>query len=85
MGLAGGVETMSKNPMAWEGGINPAIEASKQAQSCLMPMGITSENVAARFGVDRCVEISRSFLGASLTEQHSSLAEQLLQDFATSV
>jgi acetyl-CoA acyltransferase 1 len=53
MGLAGGVETMSKNPMTWEGGINPAIESSKQAQSCLMPMGITSENVAAKFGVSR--------------------------------
>ena len=61
MGLAGGVETMSKNPMAWEGGINPAIESSKQAQSCLMPMGITSENVAAKFGVDRYARVYLNF------------------------
>eukprot|EP00892_Ulva_mutabilis_P000154 jgi/Ulvmu1/10139/UM006_0093.1 len=53
IGLAGGVETMSSNPMKWEGGVNPAIEMSKQAQSCMLPMGITSENVAAKFGLSR--------------------------------
>ena len=54
VGLAGGVESMSSNPMTWEGGVNPAIEKSKQAQSCMLPMGITSENVAAKFGLTRC-------------------------------
>jgi acetyl-CoA acyltransferase 1 len=54
VGLAGGVETMSANPMTWEGGVNPAIERSAQAQSCMLPMGITSENVAAKFGLSRC-------------------------------
>eukprot|EP00877_Chromochloris_zofingiensis_P002790 jgi/Chrzof1/12511/Cz06g36270.t1_ATO2B[v5.2] len=53
IGLAGGVETMSSNPMAWEGGINPKIEQFPKAQGCLMPMGVTSENVAAKFGVSR--------------------------------
>lgn len=53
IGLAGGVETMSANPMSWEGGINPRIEEFPKAQGCLMPMGVTSENVAAKFGVDR--------------------------------
>ena len=55
VGLAGGVESMSSNPMTWEGGVNPKIEKSKQAQSCMLPMGITSENVAAKFGVTRFV------------------------------
>ncbi len=32
VGLAGGVETMSANPMAWEGGINPRIEQFPKAQ-----------------------------------------------------
>lgn len=27
----------------------------KTAQDCMIPMGITSENVAERFSVDRCV------------------------------
>ena len=39
IGLAGGVESMSLNPMAWEGGVNPKIESNPRAQSCLLPMG----------------------------------------------
>ncbi|KAI8464746.1 MAG: Thiolase, N-terminal domain-containing protein [Monoraphidium minutum] len=53
IGLACGVETMSAHPMSWEGGVNPRIADFPAAQGCLMPMGVTSENVAARFGVDR--------------------------------
>ena len=39
VGLAGGVESMSTNPMAWEGGINPRIAENENAQNCLLPMG----------------------------------------------
>eukprot|EP00891_Asterochloris_glomerata_P004688 jgi/Astpho2/4688/Aster-00248 len=53
VGIGGGVETMSLNPMAWEGGVNPKVAASKKAQSCLMPMGVTSENVAAKYSIPR--------------------------------
>lgn len=53
IGLAGGVETMSAHPMSWEGGINPRTEQFPKAASCLIPMGVTSENVAAKYGVDR--------------------------------
>ncbi|PNW70527.1 hypothetical protein CHLRE_17g723650v5 [Chlamydomonas reinhardtii] len=53
VGLAGGVETMSSNPMAWEGGINPRVGDFPGAASCMLPMGVTSENVAAKYGVDR--------------------------------
>mmetsp|Transcript_52571 Transcript_52571/g.167143 ORF Transcript_52571/g.167143 Transcript_52571/m.167143 type:complete len:442 (+) Transcript_52571:103-1428(+) len=53
IGIGAGVETMTSNPMKWDGGFNPAIKKSKQAQSCLLPMGITSENVAAKFGISR--------------------------------
>jgi acetyl-CoA acyltransferase 1 len=51
-----GVETMSSNPMAWEGGINERVGEFPKAQGCLMPMGVTSENVAAAFGVTRQVQ-----------------------------
>lgn len=44
---------MSANPMAWEGGINERVGDFPKAQGCLMPMGVTSENVAAAFGVSR--------------------------------
>ena len=39
VGIGAGVETMSQNPMAWEGGVNPRVAESKNAQNCLVPMG----------------------------------------------
>lgn len=56
VGLAGGVETMTLNPMAWEGGINSRISNFPGAQGCMLPMGVTSENVAAAFNVSRKVQ-----------------------------
>mmetsp|Transcript_817 Transcript_817/g.1856 ORF Transcript_817/g.1856 Transcript_817/m.1856 type:complete len:430 (+) Transcript_817:65-1354(+) len=56
VGLAGGVESMSMFPMGE--GIDPnkfsgAILDNDMAVSCLMPMGITSENVATKYGISR--------------------------------
>ncbi|KAE9621178.1 hypothetical protein Lal_00019777 [Lupinus albus] len=53
IGIGAGLESMTANPMAWEGSVNPKVELFEQAQNCLLPMGITSENVAQRFGVSR--------------------------------
>ncbi|MQL71311.1 hypothetical protein Taro_003616 [Colocasia esculenta] len=53
IGIGAGLESMTSNPMAWEGSINPKAKIYTQAQDCLLPMGITSENVAHRFGVTR--------------------------------
>uniref|UniRef100_A0A061S4X0 acetyl-CoA C-acyltransferase n=1 Tax=Tetraselmis sp. GSL018 TaxID=582737 RepID=A0A061S4X0_9CHLO len=53
IGLAGGVETMTANPMAWEGGVNPRIKTNQKAANCLVPMGVTSENVAEKYGITR--------------------------------
>lgn len=53
IGLAGGVETMSSNPMAWEGGVNERLGEFPKAQGCMLPMGVTSENVAAKYNVSR--------------------------------
>lgn len=53
VGIGAGLETMSANPMAWEGSVNPRVQSSPTAQACLLPMGVTSENVAAKFGVSR--------------------------------
>ncbi|KAH0925517.1 hypothetical protein HID58_017773 [Brassica napus] len=52
-GIGAGLESMTTNPMAWEGSVNPAVKKFEQAQNCLLPMGVTSENVAQRFGVSR--------------------------------
>lgn len=53
IGIAGGVESMTTNPMAWEGAVNPRVAESQCAQDCLLPMGLTSENVASQYGVSR--------------------------------
>lgn len=29
------------------------VECNQRAQDCLLPMGVTSENVAERYGIDR--------------------------------
>jgi len=44
IGIAGGVESMTTNPMAWEGAINPKVADNQCAQDCLLPMG---EHIAA--------------------------------------
>lgn len=53
IGIAGGVEHMTSNPMNWEGTVNPRVTSCQEAADCLIPMGITSENVSEQFGVTR--------------------------------
>lgn len=54
IGMACGVESMSGNDMtAAVGSLNDAHFEHDRAKQCLIPMGITSENVAERFGVTR--------------------------------
>lgn len=58
VGLAGGVESMSRNYKATRGipqDLSPRLRESEveHAKDCIMPMGITSENVAERFGISR--------------------------------
>ena len=56
IGIGGGVESMSNGNMM--GQVNAELLSDKvfdheQAQKCLIPMGITSENVAAKYGITR--------------------------------
>lgn len=53
VGVAAGVESMSSAQMGWQGKINPKIFMDPKTKACLLPMGITSENVAKKFGVAR--------------------------------
>ncbi|KKF96891.1 3-ketoacyl-CoA thiolase A peroxisomal [Ceratocystis platani] len=58
-GIAAGMESMSRNygsraiPTAYWPALADAAVAGKDATDCFMPMGLTSENVAARYGIDR--------------------------------
>ena len=56
LGIGGGVESMSINSMM--DGVNPDALSDKvfeheEAQKCLIPMGVTSENVAVKYGISR--------------------------------
>ncbi|CAE5956544.1 unnamed protein product [Arabidopsis arenosa] len=53
IGIGAGLESMTTNPRGWKGPVNPKVKKFEQAHSCLLPMGITSENVAHRFNVSR--------------------------------
>ncbi|KAH8732627.1 putative 3-ketoacyl-CoA thiolase [Phaeosphaeriaceae sp. PMI808] len=57
VGLAGGVESMTRNygSRGVPSDVSPVLLEStiKDARDCLMPMGITSENVAERHKIDR--------------------------------
>lgn len=56
MGVAGGVESMSANPMSWDGGINMEAVAHDSAKGCYMSMGQTSEEVASRWNISRATQ-----------------------------
>ncbi|XP_046516466.1 3-ketoacyl-CoA thiolase, peroxisomal [Equus quagga] len=53
IGMACGVESMSLADRGNPGNITSRLVEKKKAQDCLIPMGITSENVAERFGISR--------------------------------
>ncbi|CRK16680.1 hypothetical protein BN1708_002935 [Verticillium longisporum] len=70
--LAGGVESMSKN-YASRGrptDVSPSLQAStvKHATDCLLPMGVTSENVARRYVVSREDQDDYAFLSHQRAE-----------------
>ncbi|RLN41440.1 3-ketoacyl-CoA thiolase 2, peroxisomal-like [Panicum miliaceum] len=53
IGIAAGLESMTVNQVRLDGQVNPKVELFSQARDCLLPMGLTSENVAHRFGITR--------------------------------
>uniref|UniRef100_A0A7N8XXG1 Acetyl-CoA acyltransferase 1 n=1 Tax=Mastacembelus armatus TaxID=205130 RepID=A0A7N8XXG1_9TELE len=53
LGLACGVESMSLRSMGNPGDLSSRLTDNEKARDCIIPMGITSENVAERFGVSR--------------------------------
>lgn len=53
LGLACGVESMSLRSMSNPGDLSSRVTDVDKARDCLMPMGITSENVAEKFGISR--------------------------------
>ncbi|KAJ4803227.1 peroxisomal 3-ketoacyl-CoA thiolase 3 [Rhynchospora pubera] len=53
IGIAAGMESMTIDKVSLGNPVNPKLNLFAQARDCLLPMGITSENVAHRFGITR--------------------------------
>ncbi|XP_008314704.1 3-ketoacyl-CoA thiolase, peroxisomal [Cynoglossus semilaevis] len=53
LGLACGVESMSLRSMENPGDLSSRLMDIDKARDCIIPMGITSENVAERYGISR--------------------------------
>lgn len=53
IGIGAGLEVMTIDNIERIQKVNPRVNSFAQARDCLLPMGITSENVAERFGVTR--------------------------------
>ncbi|CAI0393943.1 unnamed protein product [Linum tenue] len=53
IGIGAGLECMTIDNIRGAKKYNPRIESFVQARDCLLPMGLTSENVAQRYGVTR--------------------------------
>ncbi|PSC73425.1 3-ketoacyl-thiolase peroxisomal [Micractinium conductrix] len=80
IGIAGGVESMSHSPMVWEGSENPRLEENPEAKDCLLPMGITSDNVASRYNVPRDLQdrlASESHAKAKKAQDSGIFAEEI--------
>ncbi|XP_032091256.1 3-ketoacyl-CoA thiolase, peroxisomal [Thamnophis elegans] len=73
IGLACGVESMSLRSATNPGDVSSRIMDFSKARDCLIPMGITSENVAERFGISR--EKQDAFALAS--QQKATRAQKL--------
>ncbi|KAG6661116.1 3-ketoacyl CoA thiolase 1, peroxisomal-like [Carya illinoinensis] len=53
IGIGAGLESMTMDQIDRIHKVNPKVDVFAQARDCLLPMGITSENVAQRYGVTR--------------------------------
>lgn len=53
IGIGAGLECMSINDIEFPVSDNPNVNVVQQARDCMLPMGITSENVAQQYGVTR--------------------------------
>ncbi|XP_077158793.1 3-ketoacyl-CoA thiolase, peroxisomal [Paroedura picta] len=73
IGLACGVESMSLRSVGNPGDVSARMMENSNARDCLIPMGITSENVAERFGVSR----QKQDAFALASQQKAARAQQM--------
>ncbi|SCU85708.1 LAFA_0D17260g1_1 [Lachancea sp. 'fantastica'] len=79
MGLAMGAESMSKNygPQAL-GNVSKELKQDKNARKCMIPMGITNENVTQQFHISR--ESQDAFAAESYRKAENAVSNGLFED-----
>ncbi|KAI0351881.1 thiolase, partial [Trametes cingulata] len=83
IGIGAGVESMTfgYGGGAMPDGFSEAVLSNKEAEDCLLPMGITSENVAADFGVSRQVQdefAAKSFQKAAAAQKAGKFKDEIV-------
>ena len=73
--------TFGYGPGAQPDGFSEAVLSVQEAEDCLIPMGITSENVAADFGVSRQMQdkfAAASFQKASAAQRAGKFKDEIV-------
>ncbi|KAI0766899.1 acetyl-CoA acetyl transferase [Trametes elegans] len=83
LGIGAGVESMTfgYGGGAMPDGFSEAVLSNKEAEDCLLPMGITSENVAADFGISRQVQdefAAKSFQKAAAARKAGKVKDEIV-------
>jgi len=83
IGIGAGVESMtfgygaSSQPDGW----SDAVLSSQEAEDCLIPMGITSENVAKEYGISRATQdafAAKSFQKAAAAQKAGKFKDEII-------
>ncbi|KAL1699787.1 Thiolase, N-terminal domain-containing protein, partial [Schizophyllum commune] len=83
IGIGSGVESMTfgYGPGAAPDGYSDEVLKTKEAEDCLIPMGITSENVAADFGIGRAEQdafAAQSFQKAAAAQKAGKFRAEIV-------
>ncbi|KAL1729854.1 Thiolase, N-terminal domain-containing protein [Schizophyllum commune] len=83
IGIGSGVESMTfgYGPGATPDGYSEEVLKTKEAEDCLIPMGITSENVAADFGIGRAEQdafAAQSFQKAAAAQKAGKFRAEIV-------
>ncbi|CAL5425204.1 unnamed protein product [Camellia sinensis] len=68
IGIGAGLESMTTNPMAWEGSVHLRVKTMAQHQDCLLPTGVTSIGVHAIEKTSSMSELNEILFGQSDSE-----------------
>ena len=73
--------TFGYGPRASAEGYSEKVLANQEAEDCLIPMGITSENVASDFGISRAVQdefAAKSFQKAAAAQKAGKFKDEIV-------